>query len=104
MFDLTGERVFAFWGFLPLFVPFAAAGLGGGENRVDRFFYGSCAALEFLLLNFLPRRDLSSGLSFAATLAFSGVVAMIYLALVQSARRLWLGLLVVLGIVDIAAL
>ncbi|MCY1078596.1 hypothetical protein [Archangium lansingense] len=104
MFDLASVRVFVFWGFVPLVVPFIATGLGSGENRVDRFFYGSCAALEFLLLNFLPRRDLSPGLALAATLAFSGVVAMVYLALARSARRSWMGLLVVLGVVDVAAL
>ncbi len=101
---MASERVLAFWGLVFLVVPLASSGLGGGGSRVDRFFFGICVPLTFLLLGFVPRVELAPALAVGATLAFSGVVAAIYLALVPQARRRWPGLLMVLGLVDVAAL
>ena len=70
----------------------------------DRFFFGACGLVTFLLVGFVPRFSLAPGLAVAATLAFSGVVAALYLALSPGARGTWPGLLVVLAVVDTAAL
>jgi len=53
---------------------------------------------------FAPRGTLHPALAAVATFAFSGLVALVYLALSPCARHATVGLLVLLGVVDIAGL
>lgn len=104
MLEFPGEHLFAFWGLLLLVVPLVASGLGGGESRADRFFFGSCVLVTLLLFAAMPRGGLAPGVALTATLAWSGIVAAVYLACSPSARRVWRGLLFVLALVDASAL
>jgi hypothetical protein len=101
---LSSVRIVVFWSLIPLLIPLAAIGIGMGGDRVDRFFFTSSGILPGLLLWIVPWNQMSPGFALAATLAFSTAVEMLYLALVPSARRAWFALLVVLGIIDSAAL
>jgi hypothetical protein len=85
-------------------VPLAAGRLGRGKSNVDRYFFGSCALLTFLFIRFVPRWTLDPALAAVATFAFSGLVALVYLALSPFARHATVGLLLLLGVVDIAGL
>ncbi|HWT85439.1 MAG TPA: hypothetical protein VN177_06680 [Myxococcales bacterium] len=89
---------------MAIVVPLAAGRLGRGKSGVDRYFFGSCALLTFLFIGFVPRGILDPALAAGATFAFSGLVALVYLALSPFARHATVGLLVLLGVVDIAGL
>jgi len=87
-----------------LVVPVAAARLARGGSRVDRYFFGTCVLLTFLLIGFVPRRTVDPALAAMATFAFSGLVALVYLVLSPFARRTTPRLLAVLAIIDISGL
>lgn len=101
---MDGNRIFLFWGLVLMVVPLAASGLGGGEGRADRFFIGACVPVTFVLVAFVPRMALPPAMAVMLTLAFSGVVAAAYLAVTPRARRTWPALVLVLALVDAAAL
>jgi hypothetical protein len=101
---LSSERIVVFWSLVPLLVPLAAIGPGVDGGRVDRFFFASSGILPGLLLWIVPRIQVSPGLALVTTLVFSAAIEMLYLALVPSARRAWVAMLAVLGIIDGAAL
>lgn len=101
---MPSERVFSAWSLMLLVVPLAAARLGCGESRLDRYFIGSCVPVTLLLLGFLPRVTFTPVQAVGATFGFGGMVALAYLLLVPLARKATLGLLVVIGVVDVAAL
>ena len=101
---MPSERVLAIWSLMAIVVPLAAGRLGRGKSRVDRYFFGSCALLTFLFIRFVPRGTLDPALAAAATFAFSGLVALVYLRLSPFARHATVGLLILLGVVDIAGL
>jgi len=101
---VPSERVLAIWSLMTIVVPLAAGRLGRGKSSVDRYFFGSCALLTFLFIGFVPRRTVDPALAAVATFGFSGLAAFVYLALSPFARRSTLGLLALLGVVDIAGL
>lgn len=101
---MPSERIFTFWGLLLLIVPLVAARIQHGGSRVDRFFLGGCTLFTFLLLAFAPRMIIAPGVAAVVTIMFSGVVALVYLALSPAAWWTAPRLLTVLAIVDMAAL
>jgi hypothetical protein len=103
---MASEYLVMFWGLLPMVVPLVAEGLGGGKSRVDRFFFaiGGSGVLLIALALLVPRGEVPPLLAVVALFCASGIVALAYMVLVPSSRRLWPGLLAVLSVVDVVVL
>ena len=83
---MTAERVYMFWGLLPLLMTLAATQPGKPWTRRERVFAGLCVPVAFLLLAFVPRPVLPAAAVLVATLAASAAVLGAWLALVPEAR------------------
>lgn len=90
------------WGLVPLLVVVAAARLGCGPGRLDRFFTGSCMPLMALLSLLAPRGSMGAGRAAAATLGFGLLVVALYVAFTPSARRCTASLMTVMAAVSLA--
>jgi hypothetical protein len=100
---VPSERVFAFWGLLVLAMPLLGFGIRRGGSRVDRWFFGACIPVTFLLLGFFPRMVFDPVLGILITVTFSASLAMVYLA---TSSSIWAAtrLIILLAILDGAAL
>ena len=100
---MPSERIFAFWGLLVLAMPLLGFGIRRRGNRVDRWFFGACVPVTFLLLGFFPRMIFDPVLGILITVTFSASLAMVYLA---TSNSIWAAtrLMILLAILDGAAL
>lgn len=103
---MASDYLVLFWGWLPAVVPLVASGLGSEKSRVSRFFLAiGWSGVPVMVLGLLvPRGEVPPLLAVAASFFASSVVALAYMALVPSARRIWPGLLAVLCVADLVVL